>query len=387
MAVATGTSMSAKHILPYIPGLKSIKSSWYRDNLSPAAKRKLEAHELYKTGKLTMKEIGSAFGVNKSTISRWISQSKEMEKLRRYNLLEPKSKAPHNTPREKVLTAEDKELILDVRRRKKCGKDNISRYILRDHGQYISPITIHRFLTKLPVSKDPLYIYRTKKKVSCKRRRKPVDRLKDVVNDLEHRAFERFQVDTKYWTVNGRQFYIVAGIDVVTRMAFARAYSIHTSRCAADFLTRLSKVFDIQDSEAYLQRDNGSEFKGDFEKAADEYGIKIITNPPRSPQSNGFIERFNRTYKEQMLIYELPETVKELNDLLYEYLIEYNFNRIHSGVNHITPFERFCELEFKKPIEILKISHEPLLQMLWTSTNSCPIIYMYVNMLPSKSKV
>lgn len=370
MAAATGTSMCANYILPYIPGLKTIRSSAYREQLSPKAKCKIEVYELYQTEKLTMQEIANVFKVNKSTISRWIKEVQKALNVNRYNLLEPKSRAPQNRPREKALSWEDKELILKVRKEKRCGKDNISRYILREHKERISASSIHRFLTKLPLNKDPMYIFRTKKKVKSSRRKEPVKRLKDVMDKLEQRAFERFQVDTKYWTVNGRRFYIIAGIDVITRMGFARAYSRHTSRCAADFLSRMSKVFEIKNSEAYVQRDNGSEFMGEFEKEAKRYGIEMITNYPRQPKANAFIERFHRTYKEQMLIYELPERVEELNKLLYEYLIEYNFERLHSGVGNITPFEKYCELKLKKTIDVLRSAHNGLLQMLWTSTNT-----------------
>ena len=363
--------MNSTYILPYSYGVKVAYSISYRDRLSEPAKRKLEAYELYKTRKLTMEEIGTSLGVHKSTVSRWTTQVRKALEIRRYQYLEPRSKAPRSTHRKKRLQLEDKEKILDIRREYKCGKDNIHRYLKRDYSIRISGSTIHRYLTNLSQKDDPKWQDKNRKKTIYRSKRAKLVRIKDIVDDLEHRAFERFQVDTKYWVINGRTFYIVAAIDVETRMSFAYAYTRHTSRCATDFLHRLNVVFDIQNMEAYLQRDNGTEFMAEFEEAADEYGIKLITNYVRMPKMNGFVERFNRSMKEELLEYEMPETVVEARNVLYEYVVRYNFKRIHSGTGDITPFERYCEMSFQKPIVDVRENDPRLLHMLWTSTIFC----------------
>ena len=179
-----------------------------------------------------METIGIAFDVHKATVSRWIKQVEGALKIGRYQTLEPKSTTPHNTPRNKKIDIDTRRVIMEIRGEYKCGKDKIATYLQRDYDIEIGASTIHRFLTKLPRCKDPKYTNK-KNKVTNRNRKKELIRINQVVDKLTYRAFERFQIDTKYWIINNRTFYIVCAVDVVTRVAFAYAYTRHTANCAS----------------------------------------------------------------------------------------------------------------------------------------------------------
>ncbi|MBD3281060.1 hypothetical protein GF389_06130, partial [Candidatus Dojkabacteria bacterium] len=149
MTAAQGVQTRTQYILPFVPQGKSIASHFYQENLSDKAKLKLKAYQIYKLNKLSMREIAEIFEVNVSTISRWIKQSEKAKQIRRYTILEPKSKAPKNTPRNTVLTSETEKKILTIREKYKCGKDKLSKYMYRDYEIKISPSTIHRYLQHL----------------------------------------------------------------------------------------------------------------------------------------------------------------------------------------------------------------------------------------------
>jgi len=76
-------------------------------------------------------------------------------------------------------------------------------------------------------------------------------------------------------------FYVIGAIDVITRIVFPYACTRYTVICARDFLLKLNQIFGILDSEAHLQRDDGTEFMGEFEEAAKKFGINLITNYAR----------------------------------------------------------------------------------------------------------
>ena len=368
MAAAQGVQTTSRYILPFFPKFGTVMGVSYQNKLSDKAKRKLKTYQIYQMGKLNMEEIGGIMGVHKSTISRWIAEVRKSKQIRRYQHLEPKSTKPHKTPRKKKITPKIEQLILEIRRIYKCGKENLSRYLERDHDIRIHASTIGRYLKKLPPGEDPKLW--DKNKVRGKRRKKKKKiRLKDVIDKIKGRAFEHFQIDTKYWVINGRTFYIITAIDLITRMIFARAYAGHSSRCARDFLERLDYVFGLRESRAYIQRDNGTEFMGEFERLTKEYDITLVTNYVKCPQMNGYVERLNRTLKSELLEYTMPETVAEANEGIRDYIIKYNFDRMHSGIDHKTPFEKFCELKIKKPLEKILNTHLGLLQMYRTSTN------------------
>ncbi|MDD4558660.1 MAG: integrase core domain-containing protein, partial [bacterium] len=48
-----------------------------------------------------------------------------------------------------------------------------------------------------------------------------------------------------------------------------------------------------------VQTDNGAEFHKHFRKSLESKGIEHYFNYPRSPKSNCYVERFNRTIQEQ----------------------------------------------------------------------------------------
>ena len=378
MPVAVGVQTRTINILPYNPKAKGLIAIYYQSKLTEEGKKKLKAYDIYNKYHLTMEQVGEIMEVNKSTISRWIRDVKKAKRIRRYQILDPKSKVPKHRVRRKRLTEEDKKDILEIRRMYRCGKDKISEYLRRDYKKQISASTIHRYIRNLRASEDPLLIYRNSKVKRKKRKRKRLIRVKDIEGRLERRVFERFQIDTKYYVINSKTFYIVTAIDVVTRMVFAYGYSRHTARCARDFLRKLNYLFDIKDSKAYIQRDNGSEFMGEFEEEAERFNITVITNYVRKPEMNGFIERFNGTLKRELLEYEMPSNVGELNEILKDYIIHYNFDRIHQGIGNITPFEKYAELVLKKDILSLKNSTSNLLHMLWTSTLFCILFISYI---------
>jgi transposase InsO family protein len=47
-----------------------------------------------------------------------------------------------------------------------------------------------------------------------------------------------------------------------------------------------------------IQTDNGSEFASYFDASCQKNGLIHFFNYPKHPQSNGYLERFNRTIQE-----------------------------------------------------------------------------------------
>jgi len=133
----------------------------------------------------------------------------------------------------------------------------------------------------------------------------------------------------------GIKRYLFTAIDVSTRFAFAFAYPSNSSINGSDFLKKFIAVapFNI----ARIQTDNGSEFAKYFEKTRQDVGLGHFYNYPRHPQSNGCLERFNRTVQEQFvdLHIDLIDNTYEFNRKLMDYLIWYNTEKAHRGIGNI----------------------------------------------------
>jgi putative transposase len=84
--------------------------------------------------------------------------------------------------------------------------------------------------------------------------------------------------------------------------------------------------------------DNGPEFLAlDFTRWCEAQGIGIQYIQPGKPMQNGFIERFNRTYRQDILDSHLFEEISQVRILTEEWIKDYNQQRPHEGLGGMTP--------------------------------------------------
>jgi putative transposase len=96
-----------------------------------------------------------------------------------------------------------------------------------------------------------------------------------------------------------------------------------------------------------IRVDNGPEFmSSDFTAWAEQQDILIHYIQPGKPAQNGFIERFNRTYREEVLDMYLFDNLREVNEISGQWLKMYNHERPHESLGHQTPID-FAEARKK----------------------------------------
>lgn len=89
-----------------------------------------------------------------------------------------------------------------------------------------------------------------------------------------------------------------------------------------------------------IRSDNGPEFTSkDLELWSIDNGITLQFIQPGKPMQNGFIERFNRLYREAILDAYLFFDLHEVRVLTEERIEEYNNHRPHESFNNLTPTE------------------------------------------------
>jgi putative transposase len=89
-----------------------------------------------------------------------------------------------------------------------------------------------------------------------------------------------------------------------------------------------------------LRTDNGPEFLGEtFTSWAKEAGMAIQYIQPGKPNQNAYVERFNRTYREELLDQYLFATLDDVREATYWWMREYNEERPHDALADRTPAE------------------------------------------------
>jgi putative transposase len=109
---------------------------------------------------------------------------------------------------------------------------------------------------------------------------------------------------------------------------------------------RLIRVFEQLKEERglpdLLRTDNGPEFLGhEFVRWCEANGILIDYIEPGKPNQNAFIERFNRSYRTEVLDVYLFSTLDEVREITWRWRQEYNEERGHDSLDGLTPAERY----------------------------------------------
>lgn len=148
-----------------------------------------------------------------------------------------------------------------------------------------------------------------------------------------------YSIDTKVLHLFGKKNYVVCALGHDEKIAYARAYSTHSSAAAADFLGRLSYL--VNGKMEIILTDNGSEFAKHFDYACKQRGITRYFSKPRTPKDNPEIERLIKTFVEEWLNDgHWSPNLQQFNKYITNWLIVYNSVRPHQALGYQTPLQR-----------------------------------------------
>lgn len=137
---------------------------------------------------------------------------------------------------------------------------------------------------------------------------------------------------------HGHRFRTLNVLDDYDREALG--IDVNTGMRATRVVSYLDQIAAWRGYPLRIRVDNGPEFiSSDFTDWAEQHGIHVDYIKPGSPYQNGFIERFNRTYREEVLNLYLFSTLDEVRKITDEWLEIYNLERPHKSLNDMTPIE------------------------------------------------
>lgn len=138
--------------------------------------------------------------------------------------------------------------------------------------------------------------------------------------------------------MNGRRFRVLNIIDDYNREALRiEPYFSITAKRAVSIIERL--IFEKGKPEA-IRVDNGPEFIATaMQEWAQEKGIKLQFIQPGRPMQNGYIERFNRSFRQDVLDANLFSNLTEVKIASDVFEEDYNWHRPHDSLEDLPPIE------------------------------------------------
>jgi putative transposase len=116
------------------------------------------------------------------------------------------------------------------------------------------------------------------------------------------------------------------------------AIEVDTSLTAKRLIRIFAVLKEIRGLPDVLRVDNGPEFtSGEFAAWAEDNGMFIQYIQPGKPNQNAYIERFNRTYREELLDLYIFESLSDVREKTYWWRITYNEERPHDALGNMTP--------------------------------------------------
>ena len=134
----------------------------------------------------------------------------------------------------------------------------------------------------------------------------------------------------------GKPFRSFNVIDDFNREALTIA--IDTSLTSQRVIRELDKLIEWRGKPEHLRVDNGPEFVAQaLADWADGHQIKISFIEKGKPHQNGYIERFNKTYREEVLDSYAFDNLRQARLLTQAWIWVYNNERPHSSLGYQTP--------------------------------------------------
>lgn len=305
---------SIRYMLGYVSEYESVKK---------------KEHKEFKTARALFSARGICFQNFYKFYKRYITSGRDASKLL------PTRRGPK--PKYKEMPLADDSLEKKVLEYRKLGyRYIISEALKRDKDveSACSPSTVYRILRRYGKSRLRKSMIVEKRKI-----------IRDHPGSLGHidcHLLPRSIVKSE----PNKRYHVLGCIDDYSRICWVEVTdsvkSLDACFAMMDVIMIMHQRYDIRFEE--VMTDNGSEFCGGkdlskhpFERLLQHFGIKHIRTQPYRPQTNGKIERFWRTFEDEVIEGSEYETLEDLKDAILGYNMYYNEHRPHQSLSGKCP--------------------------------------------------
>ena len=165
--------------------------------------------------------------------------------------------------------------------------------------------------------------------------RKPSKKGTGFVQPL--RPHEHWHIDIAYLNVAGTFYYLCSALDGASRAIVH--WEIREQMKETDVEVILQRAREtVPDVAPRIISDNGPQFIAkEFKEFIRTAGMTHVRISPHYPQSNGKIERWHKTLKNDAVRVTPPSSLEDARRVVGRFVTHYNGERLHSALGYITP--------------------------------------------------
>ena len=137
---------------------------------------------------------------------------------------------------------------------------------------------------------------------------------------------------------DGRPFRALNVIDEGNREALR--IEVGTSISSGRLIRTMDQLVEVYGAPAGIRMDNGPEMTAEkFVEWAKSKGIELRYIQPGKPNQNAFIERFNKSFRSEVLDAYLFNSLSEAQEAADHWMMDYNEKRPHESLGNVPPME------------------------------------------------
>ncbi|MEY9965450.1 transposase InsO family protein [Streptacidiphilus sp. MAP12-16] len=286
-----------------------------------------------------LRRAAERFQVSATTAKRWADRYRELGEAG----MSDRSSRPHHSPRQTPTRTERR--IIKVRILRRWGPARIA-FLLR-----LNPATVHRVLTRYRLARLAHLDRATGRVIRRYEHTAPgelvhvdIKKLGNIPDGGGHQVLGR-QAGRKNRSSAGYS-YLHNAVDDHSRLAYSEILTDERKDTAAGFWTRAQAFYAR--AGITVQRvltDNGSCYRSrTWRDTLTAAGITHKRTRPYRPQTNGKVERFNRTLLNEWAYAKPYRTEQERRDAYPAWIHAYNHHRGHTALKGQPPASRVPNL-------------------------------------------
>ena len=215
--------------------------------------------------------------------------------------------------------------------------------ILAFHAQH--PLDGYRRLTFMMMDENvvavsPASVYRVLKEHGLLERFSRKNTAKGTGFEQPLAPHDHWHIDISYVNVCGTFYYLCSVLDGCSR--YIVHWELRESMKESDVEIVLQRAREkFPEAQPRIISDNGPQFIArDFKEFIRISGMTHVRTSPYYPQSNGKLERWHGTLKQDCIRPGVPLSLEDARQMVFRFVENYNHCRLHSSIGYIAPVDR-----------------------------------------------